>query len=110
MHKLVLAWGHDRLEVGQRQYLSLIALELLTDIVPSTAGNPIFGIRLVPHVMTNFTFVSGITITATDHNEILDSIAVVGGFLRGLGRWSDEYEVWAFHFSKMCESLSILPH
>ena len=27
----------------------------------------------------------------------------MGGFLRDLGRWSDEYEVWAFHFRKMCE-------
>jgi hypothetical protein len=28
-----------------------MALELLADIIPSTAGNPIFGMRLVPHVM-----------------------------------------------------------
>ena len=104
MHKLVHAWGQDRLEVGQRQYLSLLALELLTGIIPSTAGNSDFRIRLVPHVMTNFTLVSGIIITATDHNEILYSIAVVGVFLHDLGRWSDEYEVWSFLFSKMCES------
>jgi hypothetical protein len=31
-------------------------------------------------------------------------MAVVGRFLRGLGRWSDEYEVWVFHFGKMCDA------
>jgi hypothetical protein len=31
-------------------------------------------------------------------------MAVVGRFLRGLGRWSDEYEVRVFHFGKMCEA------
>ena len=30
MHKLVHAWGQDRLELEQQQYLSLTALELLT--------------------------------------------------------------------------------
>jgi tetratricopeptide (TPR) repeat protein len=44
------------------------------------------------------------TASATIDDEILDSVAVVGGFLRDLGRWSDEYEVRAFHFRKICES------
>jgi hypothetical protein len=48
----VHAWGQDRLEVEQQ--LSLMALELLTDIIPSAAGSSIFGMRLVPHVMANF--------------------------------------------------------
>jgi hypothetical protein len=38
MHKLVHGWGQDRLGVEQERHLSLIALELLTDIIPSTAG------------------------------------------------------------------------
>ena len=105
MHKLVHAWGRDRLEVEQQRHLSLMALELLADIIPSTAGDPTFGMRLVPHVMANFTVVSSITTaSATIHDEVLNSMAVVGRFLRGLGRWSDEYEVRAFHFSKMCEA------
>jgi hypothetical protein len=83
MHKLVHAWGQDRLEVEQQRHLNLMALELLTDIIPSTAGNPIFGIRLVPHVVANFAIVSGTTAAlATMHDEILDSVAMLGGFKR----------------------------
>lgn len=29
---------------------------------------------------------------------------VLGDFLSGLGGWSDEYEVRAFDFRKMCEA------
>jgi tetratricopeptide (TPR) repeat protein len=104
MHKLVHAWGQDRLEIEQQRQLTLTALELLTDIIPK-AVNPIFGIRLVPHVMANFAVVSATTaVSATIDDEILDSVAVVGGFLRGLGRWSDEYVVRAFYFRKVYES------
>ena len=103
MHKLVHAWGQDRLELEQQRYLSLVALELLTEIIPS--GNSIFRMRLVPHVMANFAVISDITISSmTTDKELLNSVEAVGGFLCGLGRWSDEYEVRIFHFRKMCES------
>ena len=105
MHKLVHAWGQDRLELEQQRHLSLVALELLTEIIPSGAGNLIFGMRLVPHMMANFAVVSDITIASTTiDKELFNSIGAVGNFLRGLGRWSDEYEIRAFHFQKMCES------
>jgi tetratricopeptide (TPR) repeat protein len=108
IHKLVHAWSQDRLEVEQQRHLSLMALELLTDIIPSTVGNPIFGIRLVPHVMANFAVVSAITAASATIrgdvlNDILDSVTIVGDFLRDLGRWSDEYEVRAFHFREICK-------
>jgi hypothetical protein len=44
--------------------------------------------------MANFAIVSGIdTAPATIDDETLDSVAVVGDFLDGIGRW-------AFHFGK----------
>jgi tetratricopeptide (TPR) repeat protein len=90
--------------VEQQQHLSLMTLKLLIDIIPSTTGNSIFGIRLVPHLMTNFTVISATnTAPAIINNESLDSVAVVGDFLDGLGRWSDEHEIRAFHFGKLCE-------
>ena len=102
MHKLVHAWGQDRLEVEQQRRLSQMALELLIDIIPSAIGNPIFGMRLVPHLMANFDVISGTNIPpATINDESLDSIAAVGDFLNGLGRWSDEYKIRAFHFGKL---------
>jgi tetratricopeptide (TPR) repeat protein len=106
MHKLVHAWGRDRLDQEQQRDLSLIALKLLTDIIPSAAENPIFRIRLVPHLMANFAVVSDIiTVSGTIDNESLDSVAVVGNFLHRLGRWHDEYKIRAFHFRKMCETV-----
>src|ERR1700730_6226408 len=60
--------------------------------------------RLVPHLMANFAIVSGTnTAPATIDDESLDSVAVVGGYLDGIGRWSDGYEIRAFHFGKLCE-------
>jgi tetratricopeptide (TPR) repeat protein len=104
MHKLIHAWGQDRLEVKQQQHLSLIVLKLLINIIPSATGNSIFGMRLVPHLMANFAVVSGTNrASATIDDESLDSIAVVGDFLNSLGRWSDEYEIRVFHFGKLGE-------
>jgi hypothetical protein len=36
-----------------------VMLELLIDIIPSTTGNSIFGMQLVPHQMANFAIISG---------------------------------------------------
>jgi tetratricopeptide (TPR) repeat protein len=105
MHKLVHAWGRDRLDLERQCDLSLMALELLTDIIPSAAGNSIFGMRLVPHLMANFAVISETsTAVANIDNESLESVAVVGEFLRGLGRWWDESEIQAFHFKKTFEA------
>lgn len=60
------------------------------------------GIRLVLHRMANFVVISGTTVaSAIIRDEILAFVAVISGFLRDLGRWSDEYEVRVFHFRKM---------
>jgi hypothetical protein len=58
--------------------------------------------RLVPHLIINFNIISSTNIPpATINNESLDYITVVGDFLNGLGRWSDEYKIRAFHFEKL---------
>jgi hypothetical protein len=86
--------GQDRLEVEQQRYLSRMGLRLLVDIIPSAAGNLVLGIRPVLHVMAIFVVISGTTVaSAIIRDEILAFVAVMGGFLRDLGRWSDEYEV-----------------
>lgn len=86
MHKLVHAWGHDRLEVEQRQRWSLAALKLLSEAVEEYRGNLAMEARLVPHVMANFTTMStacGLSYTFTNRER--DSVAMVGDFLRRLG-------------------------
>jgi hypothetical protein len=72
----------------------------------SATGNPIFGMRLVPYLMANFAVASRTTTASTTINdESLESVAVVGGFLHGLGRWSDEYQIWAFPDDAACSAL-----
>jgi hypothetical protein len=54
--------------------------------------------RPVPHLMgTN-------TAPSTIDGESLELLAVVGGILHGLGRWSDGYVNQAFHFEKMSKA------
>jgi hypothetical protein len=72
MHKLVHACGQDRLELEQQRYLSLTALELLIEIIPSRAGDSTFEMRLVPHMMANFAVVSDATVTSTTIDEVLE--------------------------------------
>jgi hypothetical protein len=87
MYKLVHAWGQERLDVEQQRHLSLVALELLIDAIPSGPGSPMFGMRVVPHVMANFFIVSGTNmVSAAIKDESLDSVALVCGFFRDLGR------------------------
>jgi hypothetical protein len=75
------------LEVEQQRYLSLMALELLTDIIPSAPGNSIFRNATRPTCNGKFCVVSSAnTTSAIIDDDSLESVAVVGDLLRGLGR------------------------
>ncbi|KAJ9663362.1 hypothetical protein H2198_000879 [Neophaeococcomyces mojaviensis] len=93
MHKLVHAWGHDRLSVEQGRAWSSAALELLCD----RQGDVNIERRLVPHVMANFIAVSSAyegdhQVSAEDRN----GLSWVVRLLHRLGRWDDEYRVRVF--------------
>ena len=53
MHKLVHAWGQDRLEVDRQRQLSSLALELMADVTTRDQIDPGHQLRLVPHVMAS---------------------------------------------------------
>ena len=75
------------LEVEQQRHLSLTALELLTDIIPSAAGNSIFRNATRPTCNGKFCVVSSAnTTSAIIDDDSLESVTVVGDLLRGLGR------------------------
>lgn len=58
-----------------------MALESLMDIIPSMACKVELRNVTRPHVMVNFAIGSGTpTASTTIHGEILNSVAVVGGF------------------------------
>jgi tetratricopeptide (TPR) repeat protein len=100
MHKLVHAWGSERLEEGERRQISVTALQLLVQALPSLKG-VVEKIRVVPHAMANFGILS-VAFHTQPLNEaiILDRIPRIGDLLHDLGRWSEQYEIQSFHLVK----------
>jgi hypothetical protein len=54
MHKLVHAWGQDRLEATKQLQLSSLTLELLADATVDHESDPSYRLRLVLHIMASF--------------------------------------------------------
>ena len=101
MHKLVHAWGQDRLEADRQRQLSSLALELMADATAKNHIDPSHQLRLVPHVMASFGMFCPL-------HESLDELAMdrlamideMEGFLFRIGRWSEAYKMKRFHFRK----------
>ena len=101
MHKLVHAWGQDRLETDRQRQLSNLALELMADATAEDQIDPSHQLRLVPHVMASFDMFSSLhesrDVLAINRLSMIDGI---GGFLFRIGRWPEAYRMQVFHFSK----------
>ena len=105
MHKLVHAWGQDRLEADRQRQLSSLALELMVDAIAKDQIDPSHQLRLVPHVMASFGMFCPL-------HESLDELAMdrlamidgMEGFLFRIGRWSEAYEMQVFHLRKTRET------
>ena len=102
MHKLVHAWGHDRLGAEEQRPLSGLALELIAEAIGREMVKPKQRLRLVPHVMANFRVLSRLDQTLGKTTQgILDMIDGIENFLYRIERWSEAYEVQLFHFIKI---------
>jgi tetratricopeptide (TPR) repeat protein len=94
IHKLVHAWGHDRLGLKPRQKWTLAMLELLSTMAHNHKGDLSTQTRLVPHVMANLMATSsacrlGYRMLDCDREYVHE----LGQLLNQLGRWDDECEV-----------------
>ena len=102
MHKLVHAWGQDRLEADRQRQLSSLALELMADAIAKDQIDPSYQLRLVPHVMASFSMFyplhESLDELAMDWLAIIDGME---GFLFRIGRWSEAYDMQVFHFRKI---------
>jgi NB-ARC domain len=58
MHKLVHAWGRDRLDQQQRFIFGRASLEFLEAVIRNASNFPANKTRLVPHVIANFRIIS----------------------------------------------------
>ena len=82
-----------------------MALELLTDATTDGQWSPGYKLRLVPHVMANFgIYVGRADLTRKITRDRLDLIGRIEGFLYTVGRWSEAFEVQAFHLKKTEET------
>ena len=106
MHKLVHAWGQDRLDTNTQWRHSDVALELLADATADYQLSPSYKLRLVPHLIANL----GVYLERRKwtHERTRDKTAFfdnIGGFLDAIGRWSEAYEVQVFLVRKREEAL-----
>ncbi|KAL8628976.1 hypothetical protein Q9189_005317 [Teloschistes chrysophthalmus] len=106
MHKLVHAWGQDRLDTNTQWRHRDVALELLADATADSQLSPSYKLRLVPHLMANL----GVYLERREwtHKRTRDKAAFldnIGGFLDAIGRWSEASEVQVFLVRKREEAL-----
>ena len=106
MHKLVHAWGQDRLDGEMQRQTSGAALALLADATTDVRWSPSYKLRLVPHLMANYSLclqrATSICQITRDERACIEKIA---GFLYSIGRWSEAYEVRTLHLRKTEEAL-----
>ncbi|KAI4113691.1 MAG: hypothetical protein LQ338_008128 [Usnochroma carphineum] len=97
MHKLVHAWGQDRLQADGQRQLSCLALELIAHATTEAGIGPSYQLRLVPHVMASFDMFSRLHESLGEiTNDQLAMIARMGYFLYRIGRWSEAYMLHVF--------------
>ena len=102
MHKLVHAWGHDRLKAKEQRLLSGLALELIVNATTKKEIDSSQRLRLVSHVMACFGAFSCMYRSPGEVGR--DDLAMIDrivGFLYRLGRWSETYETRVFHFTQV---------
>ncbi len=97
MHKLVHAWGSDRLSTEEQRQFSRAALQLLAGAVSVRQADLEYRTRLVLQVSTNFAAVSKayIAIDASD-SCVLDLLWELSGFLQAMGRYWEAQGVIVF--------------
>ena len=101
MHKLVHAWGQDRLEADGQRQLSSLALELMADAIAKDQIDPSHQLRLVPHVMASFGMFC--PLHESLYKLAMDRLTMIDGiedFLFRIGRWSEAYKMQVFHLRK----------
>jgi len=101
MHKLVHAWGHDRLAVKARAKYGAAALECLTTTDLRRDSDPVVRARLAPHIMANFSTIPGWFDAMEDAKEsTLERVVVIADCLKGAGLYESEKNLRMFEHEK----------
>jgi len=106
MHKLVHAWGHDRLTPDLRAKYGAAALECLATTSLSRDSDPTLRARLAPHMMANFLTMSEWCDAMGDMRErTLEKVDSIADCLRDGGLYESERELRGFEHEKLKERL-----
>jgi hypothetical protein len=101
MHKLVHAWGHDRLTEDEQYKFCVATFKLVLKAIIGCGNSPKDKLRLVPHIMANFTAISDSSMAPNQMTEdTISELGIVGGFLTNIGRLRDGGEMEQFVLNK----------
>jgi tetratricopeptide (TPR) repeat protein len=93
MHRLVHAWGHDRLQQKNRsdiKHFCLAAFQLLFNAVSNCKNLPQAKLRLVPHLRENFDAIRRLeTDTESENIDLIDKLEYIGGITNEIARWEE---------------------
>ncbi|KAL1641603.1 hypothetical protein SLS61_010027 [Didymella pomorum] len=90
MHKLVHAWGYDRLTAEEQSTYGRAAFGLVVEATEGCGRAPDDRLRLVPHVMGSFAALTGATNRVDGvPKDMVDKMVGVEQFVEGLGRWPE---------------------
>ncbi len=98
MHRLVHAWGQDRLfDEPEEKKFCLATFFLLAEAAIECSEDPRDKLRLVPHVMSNFAAVKGIALRpGGDMTMILNSLGLIARFVYSVGQWGNTLSIERF--------------
>ena len=96
MHRLVHAWGYDRLDLFEQEEFSLASTNLMDDAMSRCSVTPQARLRLRPHLMTCFGAVNSAILDTTQSKATGIVVARMGSFMEKLGMWSDVWRIKLF--------------
>src|SRR3978361_1700339 len=96
MHRLVHAWGSDRLSKAEQEIFAVGSLELISEAISRCGPVPRDQLRLAPHITASFSVLSSANFERTWQEKTLTQVDEMSSFLEGLGRWSDALAIETF--------------
>ncbi|XTI88791.1 hypothetical protein V2W45_1307553 [Cenococcum geophilum] len=99
MHKLVHAWGHDRLKIEEQVEYGYGALKLLAGATSRCELDPAAKARIAPHIAASFArLCERYRSMDSGRVEALTFLRSLADFIRETGRWDAEYELRLFEY------------
>jgi tetratricopeptide (TPR) repeat protein len=105
MHKLVHAWGYERLQTDQQREYSIAGLQLVQEAMTGCRKGPEAKLRLVSHTMANFSIIAKQGWLEEEAKIVLNHLGWSARFVSALGRWVEAYAIEGYICRKRRELL-----